>query len=224
VSAPLRLFPRLVLVGTVLILAAGAPLRRVSDAKIPPALQGSISRAAADAGSGDSTLSVWVYFADKGERSPRGLAAALQVAQRTLRARCVWRRSKVRSAANLVDPEDLEIAPEYASTVKSLASRVRTVSRWLNAMSVEATPDEIRALSALDFVSGLDLVRGFRRNKDDAALGEEPGAGAPAPPVSGSSPEAAAVATSPVYGSAYPQLEQIGVPALRRTRSSATPA
>lgn len=195
---------RALAVAAAVVFSAAGPLRPVPSAKISPALFGSLFRAGADGESTGFPLSVWVYFADKGQRSPRGLAVALQTAQRTLRARCAWRRSKVRSAATLVDLEDLELAPEYAARVQPLVSRVRTVSRWLNAMSVEATPDEIRALSALDCVSSLDLVRGFRRNED------EPEA------QSSGTDSAAAAAVSPVYGSAYPQLDQIGVPALHQ--------
>lgn len=203
-TASSRRFLRVFAVSALLLLAAGMPLRPVQETKFSNALLAALSRAGADGGNEGSTLPVWVYFADKGERSPRGQAVALQTAQRTLRARCAWRRSKVRSAARLVDPEDLELAPEYTSRVRPLVDRVRTVSRWLNAMSVEATPDGLRALAALNCVSRLDLVRGFRRN-EDGAEGEIP--------VPGSS---AAAADSPVYGPAYPQLDQIAVPALHQ--------
>jgi subtilisin family serine protease len=115
---------------------------------------------------------------------------------------------KVRSAADLVDPEDLEVAPGYAARVKPLVERVRSISRWLNALSVEATPAQVRALSALECVSRLDIVRGFRRDEDQASFDD------PAP--LSSAAESAAAATSPIYGSAYAQLDQIGVPALHQ--------
>ena len=213
-STSLRLPFRALLVGAALVFAAGAPPRAVPEEKLSPALLGSLSGAGGE--HRDSTLPVWVYFTDKGERSPGGLSAALQVAQRTLRSRCAWRRSKVRPAGALVDPQDLELSPGYVSRIKPLVSRVRAVSRWLNAVSVEATPDEIRALSALDCVSGLDVVRGFRRNEDDLAPDDAGGGLSPDPSAPGPPQDAAAAGPSPVYGSAYAQLEQIGVPALHQ--------
>lgn len=203
-SPRLGRFVRAFAAASAVAFSAAGPLRPVPMTKISPALLGSLSGDATAAADDDAALPVWVYFIDKGNRSPRGQAAALQTAQRALRARCAWRRSKVRPAASLVDPEDLELAPEYTARVRPLVSRIRTVSRWLNAMSVEATPDEIRALSVLDCVSAVDLVRGFRRGEDDP---ETP---------SGEVGSAAATSTSPVYGSAYPQLDQIGVPALHQ--------
>ncbi len=199
--APARFRIRLALVSVLLLAGALVPLRPGESAKISNALQAAVARAAESDG---ATTPVWVYFADKGERSPRGQAVALLTAQRALRARCAWRRSKVRSASALVDFEDLEVAPEYTAQVRPLVARVRTVSRWLNAMSVEAGPEAVRALAGLDFVSRLDVVRGFRRDED----GLSPDAGAPA--------DAAAAGTSPVYGPAYPQLAQISVPALHQ--------
>jgi serine protease AprX len=191
--------PRALLAAVFLFAALPSRSSPPAAEKLSPALFASLAGRAAE-GSGDP-LAVWIYFNDKGERSPRGRAVALQIAQRTLRARCAWRRSKVRSAAELVDVEDLEVAPIYTARVKPLVERVRAVSRWLNAVSVEATPDGIAALAGLDCVSRLDVVRSFRRDEDAAAEADPEAAAAAEPP-------------SPVYGSAYAQLAQIGVPAL----------
>jgi serine protease AprX len=186
-----------------ILLFAALPSRSAppSAEKLSPALFASLSARVSEEQCGP--LAVWVYFADKGERSPLGRVVALQVAQRTLRARCAWRRSKVRSAAALVDVEDLEISPAYTARIKPLVDRIRTVSRWLNAVSVEATPDGIAALAGLDCVSRIDIVRSFRR--DEGAIAED---------ASGAASPVAADPSSPVYGPAYAQLEQIGVPAL----------
>ena len=51
-------------------------------------------------------------------------------------------------------------------------ARVRHTLRWLNAMSVEASPDQVRALAALPFVERLDVVR---RLRGDAELPAESG-------------------------------------------------
>lgn len=106
-------------------------------------------------------LAVWVYFTDKGDatsaaaRGPSALtarAAARRAARGTATARTVF--------------EDQALAERYVARVAALATRVRHESRWLNAMSVEATPAEIDAISALSFVSRVDVVRRYRRLRE----------------------------------------------------------
>jgi len=124
-------------------------------------------------------LHVWVYFRDKGETGQGSLLTALAKTRQTLSAHTAWRRSKVRLQANLVDYEDLPVSTAYADQVKERALRVRTVSRWLNALSVEAGPDQIWALAALDAVDRLDVVRAFRRGEpvepDESPVPAAPG-------------------------------------------------
>jgi len=147
-------------------------------------------------------LPVWVYFRDKGEAGHASVKKALAEAKRTLRARCLWRRSKVRSNAGLVDSEDLPLFPPYTAQVKSLNVKVRTVSRWLNALSVEAYPEQIQALAGLDCVKALDIVQSFKRVDgfpDDAA-----------------ETQSLAEPKNPLYGFSYTQLNQISVPALHQ--------
>jgi len=148
------------------------------------------------------TLPVWVYFRDKGEAGQASVKKALAEAKRTLQARCLWRRSKVRTSAGLVDYEDLPVYSPYALQVKSLNVKVRTLSRWLNAASVEAYPEQIKALAELDCVKALDLVKSFKRVDDfpdDAANAQN-----------------LAEAKNPLYGYSYTQLNQINVPALHQ--------
>jgi len=84
---------------------------------------------------------------------------------------------------------------------------VRHTSRWLNAMSVEATPAQIEALAALPFVSRLDVVRRARRSVEPvvALPGDERGRSR----VFEVDPDA------PLdYGTGLDQVRQIGVPEL----------
>jgi len=145
-------------------------------------------------------LHVWVYLRDKGLKGEAGRAQAILETQQTLSAPCQWRRAKVRPATDLADLEDVPLSASYTSRVQALVTGVRAVSRWLNAMSVEATPEQVRDLAGLDFVVGLDTVKSFRREKAEK------------PPVS---PPARFLAVptspSPIYGSAFDQLNQINV-------------
>ncbi len=154
------------------------------------------------------TVRVWVYFKDKGVGDAAALRRALAEARAGLRARSLQRRAKTRSAETLVDERDLPVAPSYAAQVQALSTEVRAVSRWLNAVSVEATPAQVRALAGLDCVASLDLVRSFRRNEPESGRTEaesEDAAAAPPDPIPG---------LGPFYGGAYRQVSIMGVPAL----------
>lgn len=113
----------------------------------------------------EKTFKIWIYFTDKGITSQVSLASRLAEVRQGLKDRCIWRRRKVRTEENLVDAEDLPVYMSYAQKVRSTVKRVRTVSRWLNAMSVEANILEIQALAEQEFVRKIDLVVSFRRHK-----------------------------------------------------------
>src|SRR5512145_2483689 len=76
---------------------------------------------------------VWVYFKDKGPA-----AEAMSLAAGTINPRALARRA-ARGTQKGVTFEDAPMRHEYVAAVGALAGRARNVSRWLNAMSVEAT-------------------------------------------------------------------------------------
>src|SRR6185436_11353493 len=82
------------------------------------------------------TRKVWVYFRDKGPD------AAARVQTVTLSARARARRA-LRGSTKGVTFEDVPPAPSYVAEVASRVTRVRQQVAWLNAMSIEATAEEI---------------------------------------------------------------------------------
>jgi len=114
---------------------------------------------------GEECLPVWVYFKDRGGAEAQSLGKALVRARQDLTARCLRRRSKVREESVLIDTADLPVNPAYIERVAPLVRKIRTVSRWLNAVSAEATPPNIAALRALPFVREVDPVLSFARNE-----------------------------------------------------------
>ena len=191
-----------------LILLAGLPARPYGPSKLSPELIKAMHA--------DTPLPVWVYFTDKGIAGEGPLRTALAARRQELAAHTQWRRSKVRPEANLVDFEDLPVRSDYQEQAQVRAIRVRTASRWFNAVSVDATADGIRSLAALDGVERLDIVRAFRRGE----TADLDATGHPATPSSGrggrTALEVSAGVRDPVYGASYPQLAQIGVPALHK--------
>jgi serine protease AprX len=157
---------------------------------------------AANEGNG-RPIAVWVYLADKGIAGASALDLAVTGLRRSLDDRCLWRRLKVLDESSVTDAADLPVSPLYKERIVPLVERVRTESRWLNAVSAEATPRQVRALARLPFVRGVDKVLSFARSEP-----EEPSA---APPVLDLSDPIFAL-----YGPSFIQINQVDVWPLHR--------
>jgi serine protease AprX len=183
-----------------LVLASGLAS---AGTPISPRLAATLSRA----GSADHIIA-WVSFADKGQFEHfRASVPQTVVAERSL-----VRRAKVRPAGALVDYTDLPVAEEYVAAVMEAGVTVRQRSRWLNAVSVIASPEQITRLGSLPFVSGIDLVARFGRNRSEEEI--------PAPP----DPHPAGSPASPNdldYGASLTQVAQIAVPSVHNSGNHA---
>ncbi len=157
----------------------------------------------------DEIIKIWIYFKDKGNISQVSFQQKLAEARLNLKDHCLWRRLKVRSPENLVDASDLPLFPPYKEKVKSLVSRIRTASRWLNALSAEASLAQILSLERLEFVRKIDLVLSFQRNDSFSA--------SPMKSFEGDQNSAEDIR----YGPSFSQLEQIHVIPLHRLGYSA---
>jgi serine protease AprX len=141
----------------------------------------------------EETHLVWVYLRDK-----NGGEASEAPSPRALDRRA--RRGRLDDSSSF---EDLAVPGTYVRAIAQRVHRVRHVSRWLNAVSVEADADEIQALTGLEFVSRLDVVRRYRRREEDlSAMASR----APREGVSGNALDVID------YGTSFDQLEQIRVP------------
>ncbi len=113
---------------------------------------------------------VWVFFSDKGVGEQR-LQAALQDRLQELSPRSVKRRLKVRSDSG-VDARDLKVHAGYLDAVLSAGIALRATSRWLNAVSIVASADQIETISSLPFVTGIRPVRSGVLNDIDIDYGD----------------------------------------------------
>ncbi len=149
---------------------------------------------------GESQL-VWVFFNDKGTIGPVNKT----LAKSTLSDKTLKRRAKVRPSDRLVDEKDLPVSPRYIEAVRDLGVGIRNESRWFNAVSAWIDADDLMQLDALDFVSRIEPVAAFPKNKK---MDESPVEDVPVfLEKSGSS-----YLDSASYGYAYQQLKQIRVP------------
>ncbi|HEX9828669.1 MAG TPA: S8 family serine peptidase [Bacteroidota bacterium] len=135
----------------------------------------------------------WILFRDRGSvttdvrtTSP----AALGISERAL-----WRRAKVLPLGQLLDERDLPVAPEYIEAIRSTGAIIKATSRWFNAVSVEATPSQLRACAQLPFVNAAQAVAVARKRMPEISA---------APLL-----QKRANATTLNYGFSLPQIENI---------------
>jgi serine protease AprX len=145
----------------------------------------------------DDTIVVWVFFRDKGEYSAEDMDARLQEIRAAYEPQAVERRLRARPGRPFGEA-DLPLFKPYILALEDQGVRFRSFSRWLNAVSVAATRDQVEHISRLDFVRRITRVSGRR--------------GGPAPVVTPESPERQGQLEQ--YGESFTQLEQIQVPDL----------
>ncbi len=161
------------------------------------ALEADLARIAVSRASGASAA-VWVYFTDKGIGSDASYRRARATAEAALTPAARARRA-VLGGPELVDYLDLPVRPDYVAAVAATGTRLRHVSRWLNAVSVEATPAELAHIALLPTVAHLAPVARTRRSLLPESLG----------PIA--TPGGTAAADLLDYGPSLAQLEEIQV-------------
>lgn len=153
------------------------------------------------------TKKYWIFLKDKGPlasvvttkyHSPNVEDLALL----GLTERAIKRRSKMHPGEGLIDIADLPLHPPYLVDLRAMGIRVLRTSKWLNAVSVELSDDQIDNVSKLPFVQRLKPVAKFLRKE---------------PPAKKLPPQPASLEGSAHvfdYGSSLTQLELIRIPDL----------
>src|SRR6266850_3736974 len=145
--------------------AAPAPRTERHAQYTPPAsralqvlTENSLSRLRAE---GRSVL--WVFFTDKREGGAVSFARSLQGVGAGVTEHAKARRARETGGRFVPDYYDLPVAADYVDAVARTGAAVRHVSRWLNAMTVEADEPEARLIAALPFVRVVTPARRSRR-------------------------------------------------------------
>jgi hypothetical protein len=72
--------------------------------------------------------------------------------------RALKRRAKSLPPNRLIDELDLPVSEAVIAQIKQTGAKIRTVSRWLNSVSVEATSDQLRAIKKIPMVTSSKRV------------------------------------------------------------------
>jgi len=107
----------------------------------------------------DQKITLFVYFKDKGEN----LADKLLQAKESLTPQALQRRTTNLGIDNVVSFNDIPIESSYIELIKSHVVKVRHQLRNINAISVEAKPEEIENILSYAFVRRIDLVQQLKR-------------------------------------------------------------
>ncbi len=109
---------------------------------------------------GDDALGrkLWVWFTDKNVFDSETCDMRLAEVSTELNDSARVRRMKV-FKGTLVDFYDIPVYEEYISRIKELGVEVIHPSRWLNAVSVTGSIEDLRAVSELPFVQKICFVR-----------------------------------------------------------------
>ena len=102
--------------------------------------------------------SVWVFFRDRGALERPGPARdhALAAAAARVTPRALARRAKM--GEGTIGDRDLEPDPAYVGAISARGGSMRTVSSWLNAVSVDAPAESLDAIASLPFVERVRAV------------------------------------------------------------------
>ena len=93
----------------------------------------------------------WIFLS---HRTPTVLSPqALGISERAMK-----RRAKVLPPNRLIDQFDEPIPGPVLDQIRATGATIRTTSRWLNAVSVEATDQQLRRISALPAVASIRPV------------------------------------------------------------------
>ena len=144
----------------------------------------------------------WVFLRDKGVAG-EDLVAALDRRAEGLAARTLERRLRVRQDAGL-DGRDADLFAPYLAGVIATGAVMRASSRWLNALSVVATAEQLADIATLPYVVGVQPV----------ASRDRPFRSVRIPDIASRSTTDSSGETDASHGVAEEQLALIGIPDL----------
>jgi len=100
----------------------------------------------------DAAIPIWVFFTDKGVFDQAEYNSRLSLSRANLSPAAYNRRLKARGSENLVDFRDLDVSRDYIDSVLNTGAGLRNELKWFNAVTVNASPDQIKIIASFPFV------------------------------------------------------------------------
>ncbi len=192
-----------------LLLLAAAPVSAQDPPR--PAIEPALARLA-DRAPGQPVVA-WIYFTDRAgaERELSSFKARAALSLRALERRA--RRGELREPT----ASDLPVHAPYVRALTARGARIRGVSRWLNAASIEAPAGLVAELARLPFVAHAERLARARRIEGPEPVGDagpKPEWAPPAEQKLSSSSLNAVPGDLAYYGNSFRQLSMMQVPQL----------
>lgn len=140
----------------ILLISAALLLLSLSFATASPAVNKPAKLTLLDSDWESDSLDVWVFFGDK-TTDTGSLSRKVSLPDNTIRRRAL------RGTSANTDWLDREVSRDYIEDVAATGARLRQQSRWLNAISVTATPEQIEQIARMHFVTELREIATYRR-------------------------------------------------------------
>ena len=103
----------------------------------------------------------WIFLHKKEIQSTQTIdPVSLGITERSIK-----RRAKTLPPDRLIDEYDIPIAQSILTQIESSGAKIRTASRWLNAISVEATQQQLQCIASMPEVKALSSVIVLRRSE-----------------------------------------------------------
>lgn len=116
----------------------------------------------------DSTSLFWVFFTDKKISTFSEYKEAIQKCFDSFTPKAIKRR-RLRGKKEIFDLSDLPVSKDYIKKIKDIGVEIRTKSRWLNGVSIEATKEKIDEISRFDFVRSIKkVVRYYKKLPEES--------------------------------------------------------
>jgi hypothetical protein len=115
----------------------------------------------------NDTLTVWIFFKDKGEN----LKEKISEIENKLPINSLKRRAKTFPfQTNYSTFYDIPVNENYISSITNHLIKTRRISLWLNAISGDILISELYNLSAIPFISKIDIVLKSKINYSENLL------------------------------------------------------
>ena len=122
-------------------------------------------------------VKVWVFLVDKGFRSEQERQDAVARVQAGYNPQAVRRRAlrsvAARHGAELFTIRDVPVARSYVEAIAQSGAEVCVESRWLNAVSVRASAEQVRRIASLECVRWIEPVAWKHRSVPIEARGPD---------------------------------------------------